>query len=316
MHKLSLSTRLLYNLDAIKNRLLNPLYSIAEQDISSFKKFTHTYLQKQRLEKRSIINQHGDGGSLISIILPVLDSEQTIQRAIDSIQKQSYENWELIIIDDGSIDATYDYINASAKQDSRIRLYKNTSTKGVAHTRNVGLRHAKGDYITFHDADDRSHPDRLLYQLAELCAQPSLKVVTFLYCRETSNEEPIVTNGKVRWNRVSGMMFGRDVFIKLGYFKALNISEDSEYYERIRAVYGKKACKKIEKLLYYSLFDTSSLLFSNADVEIKGGEVFYKIKPSENKVLEQCRRMHGLLKQNATECYESFESSDSLYRAL
>lgn len=307
MQKKSLITFLYYQLDNIKSLVLNPISSFEESNYSLIRRLVRNRVMRLEVARKDII-QHNKS-PFISIILPVLNSEKTVLTAINSVQRQTYENWELIVIDDGSNDTTVEGVSAIVKKDHRIKLLCNAKTMGVAYTRNVGLQHAKGRYLTFHDADDRSHPQRLEFQLAELCSTPTLKVVTFLYCRETKDGEALVTNRKVRWNRVSGMMFGREVFEKLGYFKQLHISEDSEYHERIKAVYGNKSCKKIKKLLYYALFDISSLLFSNANIEIKGGRVEYKIKEKEQQVLEKCRAFHNELRKGSVDCYQSFEQS-------
>jgi glycosyltransferase involved in cell wall biosynthesis len=305
MAETDIITLFYYQLDKVKHFIKNPLNYCEQSDIGFLNKLVEKRGQKQKEARNNIIIQNKF--PLISIVLPVLNSEKTIERAIISIQKQSYENWQLIVIDDGSTDTTVETVKNMIRQDKRIILIQNNQTRGVAYTRNVGLYHAEGDYITFHDADDRSHPERLEHQLAELCLDPKLKVVTFLYCRETKEGKPLVTNGKVKWNRVSGMMFTREVFNQLGYFKPLHISEDSEYHERIKAAYGGKASKTIQKLLYYSLFDSSSLLFSRSDIQLRGGRVYYKIKQADYEILKECRRQHRRIEHGLNQCYQGFK---------
>lgn len=100
------------------------------------------------------------GDDLISVIVPVLDREQTIGRCIEFVLKQSYHNFELIIIDDGSVDKTLSVCEKYRAEDDRIRIYPSTKL-GVAYSRNDGLDVAKGKYIAFLDSDDYVEPDYL-----------------------------------------------------------------------------------------------------------------------------------------------------------
>jgi len=242
----------------------------------------------------------------VSIILPVLNSENTIQLAIESIQGQSYPDWELLIVDDGSTDKTKEILSRMANQDSRIKLYQNKKNKGVAYARNVGLHYATGDYVTFHDADDSSHPERLEYQVAGLLSNPKIEVFIFQYVRVNKQGDVYIINGKKKWNRVSGMMFKKETIDKVGYFKPLKISEDSEYYERIVATFGKKSRKIICKTLYYALFSPDSLLFSNANVVITENSVDYQIHGNELSILKAFRLEHRQIIVGEFSPYQAF----------
>ena len=107
-----------------------------------------------------------DGGhSLVSIIMPAYNCERYIEIAIRSVMKQTYQSWELLIIDDGSTDSTCEIANNMAQQDGRIRFIQNPENMGVAKTRNRGLDLAKGDYVAFLDSDDFWNPEKLSVQL-------------------------------------------------------------------------------------------------------------------------------------------------------
>lgn len=90
---------------------------------------------------------------LISIIIPVYNSEMTIGECLQSLINQSYENIELIVIDDGSDDNSLNKCKTIAKMDQRIRLLSQAN-HGVAYTRNVGISSAHGQYVMFVDSDD------------------------------------------------------------------------------------------------------------------------------------------------------------------
>lgn len=97
---------------------------------------------------------------MISIIMPVYNSEKYISEAIESICNQSYKNWELLIVNDGSTDHTSEIIDDFSKKDSRIKVF-HRKNEGVSMARNFALNQICGEYVTFIDSDDVYHTDRL-----------------------------------------------------------------------------------------------------------------------------------------------------------
>lgn len=93
---------------------------------------------------------------LVSIIIPVYNAEKTIERCIDSVLNQTYKCWELIIINDGSLDSTLDIINTYKKYEN-IRVIS-LQNRGVSYARNRGINEAQGKWLTFVDADDALNP--------------------------------------------------------------------------------------------------------------------------------------------------------------
>src|SRR3989344_2587686 len=114
---------------------------------------------------------------LISIIMPVYNAARFLPACLDSIQTQTHRNWELIAIDDGSKDDSYQILKDYAQKDKRIRLYKNDKNLGGPTTANraVGLAHSK--WIARMDADDIMHPNRLAAQLKALQEHPSVILI-------------------------------------------------------------------------------------------------------------------------------------------
>ena len=92
--------------------------------------------------------------SLVSIIMPAYQAASTIEKSIQSILKQTYINWELIICVDAATDATAQIAAMAAKHEKRIRLLVSKKNRGVVRSRNLGIRLAKGNYVAFCDADD------------------------------------------------------------------------------------------------------------------------------------------------------------------
>ena len=103
---------------------------------------------------------------LVSIITPTYNSEEYIFATIQSVQNQTYTNWELLIIDDCSTDKTIEIIFNLIKLDSRIKLVALTENKGTGIARNTGVSNSKGSYISFLDSDDLWKPNKLEKQLS------------------------------------------------------------------------------------------------------------------------------------------------------
>ena len=104
---------------------------------------------------------------MISIIVPVYNAADFIEKTIEMVQKQTYPDWELILVDDASKDKSCEVIERylESHPDDRIRLIKKTQNEGAALTRNRGIREAKGRYIAFLDADDVWMPQKLQLQM-------------------------------------------------------------------------------------------------------------------------------------------------------
>ena len=92
--------------------------------------------------------------ALVSIITPSYNSAKFIAETIQSVQNQTHKNWEMIIVDDGSLDDTETIVTSILKKDSRIQFHKLSKNSGPAIARNTGIKIAKGNYLTFLDADD------------------------------------------------------------------------------------------------------------------------------------------------------------------
>ncbi len=133
--------------------------------------------------------------NLVSIVTPVYNAEKFIEEAIDSVQAQTHDNWELLLIDDCSSDKSVELIKKRANKDKRIKLFKNKTNSGAAKSRNVGTTNAKGRYVAFLDADDLWHKDKLKKQLKFMDDQDS----SFSYTDYEFADE----SGKPNGNRVS-----------------------------------------------------------------------------------------------------------------
>ncbi|WP_346207856.1 glycosyltransferase family 2 protein [Caldifermentibacillus hisashii] len=101
----------------------------------------------------------------VSIITPSYNSAVTIKDTINSVKQQSYQNWEMIIIDDNSSDSTLNIVKREQEMDNRIRIIPLKENVGAAKARNIGIENAKGTYIAFLDSDDLWVSNKLKEQI-------------------------------------------------------------------------------------------------------------------------------------------------------
>ena len=105
---------------------------------------------------------------LISIVMPVYNASAWLEETVESVQKQTYENWELIAVDDCSPDESFCMLERMAQKDARIRPIRREENGGAARTRNTGMDAARGQYLAFLDSDDLWDAKKLEKELAFL----------------------------------------------------------------------------------------------------------------------------------------------------
>lgn len=104
----------------------------------------------------------------VSILMPVFNAEATLAAAVTSVQAQSYRNWELILVDDGSTDGSTALAERLVADDPRLKLHVLSFNQGAARARNEALAHANGPLIAFLDADDTWMPQKLELQVTAM----------------------------------------------------------------------------------------------------------------------------------------------------
>jgi glycosyltransferase involved in cell wall biosynthesis len=114
--------------------------------------------------------------NLVTVVIPAYNRSKVIESAVSSALSQSYENLEIIIVDDGSHDDTGEIINKVINSDNRVKYIAHPSNLGAQAARNTGIRNANGDWITFLDSDDYLQPKSLESRL-HLALKDALKVV-------------------------------------------------------------------------------------------------------------------------------------------
>lgn len=124
---------------------------------------------------------------LISIVVPVYNTEAYLVRCVESVLRQTYQNWELLLIDDGSTDRSTEICDSYAEQDQRIRVF-HQSNRGLSAARNLGMLHKNGEYLTFLDSDD-CLADCALERMFSVLISAKVDVVVCGYVRFSENTE-------------------------------------------------------------------------------------------------------------------------------
>ena len=133
----------------------------------------------------------------VSVVIRVFNCERYIGQAIESVLTQTFQDFEMVIVDDASTDGTETILQTFAQRDERIRISKNETNQGPVRTMNIGLRHARGEFVAVQDADDVSLPHRLETQVNFLRANSQIALVGggAYYIDEESEEIKVVNWG-------------------------------------------------------------------------------------------------------------------------
>lgn len=158
----------------------------------------------------------GTNMPLVSIITPLYNAASFVSETINSVLQQTYQNWELLIVDDASTDNSVCISEAFAAKEPRIRLLKNNKNKGAAYCRNQATELAKGDYIAFLDADDLWFPKKLEKQIQFMQkAKATVSFTSYMHIDETGKylhkniiAMPRLTYAKQHTNNYIGNLTG------------------------------------------------------------------------------------------------------------
>lgn len=242
---------------------------------------------------------------LVSIVMPSYNAEKYITAAIKSIQAQTYENWELIIVDDCSKDNTLKMIESI--NEPRIRLYQNERNSGAAISRNKALREAKGRWIAFLDSDDIWHPEKLERQLAFM--EKTGYAFTFTDYRIQLNGKwmpyintgPSVVNKRKMYNycyfSTITVIYDRNV---VGLIQIADLKKNNDYAMWLQAVEKVKCYRYPECLSYYIKHD-GSVSSGNKMKLIKWHYLLFRIGLKKGTVtsaiLTANNLFHGVIKK-------------------
>ena len=212
--------------------------------------------------------QSAGAAPLVSVLMSVFNGAAYLQQSIESILSQTLEDFEFIIIDDGSSDGSHEIIKGAASRDSRVREYSNPRNLGLSCSLNKGLALARGRYIARQDADDVSAPERLAVQVALLVADRSLMLIGSAYWVIDRDgvllrmEQPPVQDALIRWRMLFHSAFAHPTVMfraqllaryPLQYDEKLRYAQDYDLWSRFTD-YGPVA-NGCTPLLYYRVYD-------------------------------------------------------------
>lgn len=186
---------------------------------------------------------------MVSIIIPVYNAQSYIKETVDSVLKQTYFNFELVLVNDGSTDSTTEIIDEFAKRDKRI-IVIHKKNSGVSSTRNEGISVAKGSTIFFLDADDIWNPNNVehkvnylntkktdaVFSACEMIDEKSVSFTTYLGGSENLTLKDMLSSKGNYTTAPSGIAIKKVVLDKIGGFD-INLSNnaDQDFFIRILA---------------------------------------------------------------------------------
>lgn len=181
-------------------------------------------------------------GPKISVIMPTYSPGPGIRTAVRGLLEQRWQNLEIIIVDDASPDEFQDTFREIGQLDPRVQIIHQSRNLGSYVARNRGLSVATGEFITTHDDDDWSHPDKLLSQVEIMLENPEIVATTSAHIRTNEQLQFRRVNARAQFLQMnySSLMFRRSVLDQVGPWDTVNRGGDSEFYTRLKEVYGSK----------------------------------------------------------------------------
>jgi glycosyltransferase involved in cell wall biosynthesis len=218
-------------------------------------------------------SEHGGDRPSISVVMPVYNRAAIVERAIASVLAQDHDDFELIVVDDGSSDRTPDIVEAIS--DPRLKFVRLATNAGGNAARNRGIAEARAPLITFLDSDDRFLPHKLRFVVETFREKPSLDLLldSFVktYRPERDRPDVICRNPKIEtnaaflealftrriWKATPGISVRRDAALRAGKFdEALRRRQDFDFILRVAAV---GQCATTDELLWVKTYSTDTI---------------------------------------------------------
>lgn len=266
---------------------------------------------------------------LISILMPTYNVFPYIEEAVNSIIHQTYDKWELIIVDDCSTDGTYEKLLEIEKKDPRIFLYRNNENRKICKTLNKALSYAKGKYIARMDGDDISLPNRLEILKGYLDANPWCALVG-------SSSITIDKNGNLlsykrtfnSWKYIKKyMMYGsciqhiwlarREIYRRLEGYREVPYAEDYDFL--LRGMRSGFKYANVEDFLYKVRIRSGNTLSTNGLYQQKAKKLVqeaYVIEKKENRDILTVSLYKDRIKCTKKELVQFEKANYHLNRAL
>jgi hypothetical protein len=205
-------------------------------------------------------------GPLVSILMTAFRSVGHIASAIDSLLAQTYQDLEVIVVDDASDDETGRLVEAISARDARVRYVRLPVNVGTYVAKSLGLQLAKGEFVTCHDSDDWAHPQKIALQMAPLLADEAVVFTTSNWVRIQDDgvfyARPV--HPLTRFNPASPLFRKHVVLERTGGWDWVRTGADSEFHARLKLVFGKKGMRRITKPLTFGAHRVDSLMTAAA----------------------------------------------------
>lgn len=239
---------------------------------------------------------------MISVIIPVYNVEDYLHVCINSVLKQTYEDFEIICVEDASTDSSLEILEYFAQKDSRVKILKNDSNKGCGYSRNRGLEEAKGKYISFLDGDDWFSPTafEILIEKAEKENLDLLMFKNIVYY-----EEP--------------HQFGMEVYYDMEFMNKFE-NKVFNHWDLDKTKLFVMSNAPWNKFYLKSFLDENNIRFPNENLIHEDNPFFYKVITSANRVslinkyLHNRRRRPGSIMTLNNE--RLFDNIDIMYKVL
>jgi hypothetical protein len=189
-------------------------------------------------------------GERVTVVVTAYRPGEGLLTAVRSIAAQSWPDLEIIVVDDASPPEHDATLAAAEDLDPRVRLIRLPTNGGTYAARNAGLAAARGDFVTFQDSDDWSHPRRVELQMRPMLTDPAVVATTSEGLSVT--DQLVMTRPGIRRGRVnvSSLLFRREAVIRrIGWFDPVRKAADSEFLERIQTAFGADAVRRIARPL-------------------------------------------------------------------
>jgi hypothetical protein len=228
-------------------------------------------------------------GPLVSVIVPAHNTAELVEAAIGSLLDQTWRNLEILAVDDASTDSTLEKLHRLAARDSRVRILSHSRNAGPYAARMTALAVAQGEFVTCHDSDDWAHPQRIEKQVLPLVRHRHLTATVSDWVRMADDGTFYVRKSwpLIHHNPASVMFRRRDVLDRMGGFDLVRAGADSEFYERLKVVFGASRVRRVKGILAIGSHRAGSLM---NDPEI--GVTNHVLSPSRLAYWEAWRRWH------------------------
>jgi glycosyltransferase involved in cell wall biosynthesis len=189
---------------------------------------------------------------VVSVILPTHNRLRLLAEAIESVRAQTFADWEIVVVDDGSTDGTAEYLSDLAVTEPRVRVVRLPRTGRIPRLRNIAAGEARGRYLAFLDSDDFWHPEKLAKQLAALAAEPEARWCYVAAVGVGEDRRPLPMGPRPRAPRsgwilrpllahetgmaVPAVMVERELYHQVGGFdEAFELAQDHDLWLRLAA---------------------------------------------------------------------------------